>query len=67
MFLIKIVVASVLMALVVLYINPSDSWWQASGVFLKIGALGGLVLSAMIAYLLAILAMGIRPKQLLRL
>lgn len=66
-FLIKVVVASVLMALVVLYVNPSDSWWQASGVFLKIGALGGLVLSAMIAYLLAILAMGIRPKQLLRL
>ena len=66
LFLSKVVSASVVMAVTVMLINPDDSWWQASGVLLKIGALLGLVLSAMVAYLLAILAMGIRPKQLLK-
>ncbi|PWQ96452.1 murein biosynthesis integral membrane protein MurJ [Leucothrix pacifica] len=66
LYLMKIVIASLCMAAVVWYVNPADSWWQDSGVFGKIAALGGLVLSAMLTYLLAILAMGIRPRQLLR-
>ena len=65
-YLAKILFASIFMAAIVWYLNPNDIWWQDAGVFRKIGALGGLVLSAIVAYLLAILAMGIRPRQLLR-
>ena len=62
----KITIASLCMAAIVWFLNPNDIWWQDAGVFRKIGALGGLVLSAMVAYLVAILAMGIRPRQLLK-
>lgn len=65
-YLIKVILASICMALVVWFLNPADSWWQDSGFLKKIGALGGLVLSAMIAYFVSILIMGIRPMQLLR-
>lgn len=66
LYLLKVFAASLLMALAVWYLNPSDVWWQAAGVWDKLGALGGLLLSAMLAYLAAILAMGIRPKRLLK-
>ncbi len=65
-YLAKIALASSIMAAAVWMLNPADAWWQASGIWLKVSALGGLVLSAMIAYLLAILLMGLRPKQLLK-
>lgn len=65
-YILKILVASLAMAVAVWFLNPGDTWWQAAGIFQKISALGGLVVGAMCAYLLAILLMGIRPRQLLR-
>ena len=66
LFMIKIVAASLLMAASVWYFNPLDTWWQAAGIWLKVGALGGLVFSAMLSYLIAILLMGLHPRQLLK-
>lgn len=66
LYLLKVTAASLLMAFAVWYFNPSDDWWQAAGVWKKLGALGMLLLVAMVTYLLAILATGIRPKQLLK-
>lgn len=65
-YLAKIMVASCVMAASILLLNPDDSWWQVSGILLKVSALVGLVVLAMLAYLLSILAMGLHPRQLLK-
>ncbi len=65
-YLFKILLASLCMALAVSLLNPGDSWWQVASIFTKIGALGGLVVGAMAAYLAAILVLGLRPRQLLQ-
>lgn len=65
-YLAKIVMASLIMAAAIWLINPDDAWWQASGIWLKMAVLGGLVVAAMAAYLVTILIMGLRPRQLLK-
>ncbi|PWQ95246.1 murein biosynthesis integral membrane protein MurJ [Leucothrix arctica] len=65
-YLLKITAASLAMVLAVWFLNPDDAWWQAAGVWKKLGELGILLLTAMVTYLVAILAVGIRPKQLLK-
>ena len=65
-YLVKIVAASLIMAASIWFLNPDDVWWQASGIWLKVAALGGLVLSAMVAYLVVILLMGLHPRKLLK-
>ncbi|RVU84743.1 murein biosynthesis integral membrane protein MurJ [Leucothrix sargassi] len=66
LFLVKITLSAILMALAVWFINPSDGWWQAASVWQQLGQLGLLLWSAMVTYFVAILALGIRPKQLLK-
>ena len=60
----KIAIAIVGMIVVILLINPADSWWQESGIWLKVGRLLLLVLASIIAYFGTLYLVGVRRKQL---
>ncbi len=63
--LVKITIATMVMVAVVLLINPADSWWQDSGLWMKIGRLLALVIAAIVAYFGSLYALGVRKSSIL--
>jgi len=61
----RIVIAIIVMVSIVLWFNPEDSWWQASGLGKKALYLFGLVFASIVAYFGSLFLLGIRPRQLL--
>ena len=58
----RIFIAMVVMAAVVIFINPADSWWQDAGIWQKIIRLLALVSAAMVSYFLVLFLMGVRRQ-----
>ena len=63
--LIKIAIAVLVMVAVIWFINPEDSWWQASSLWVKIGRLLALVILSIVAYFGSLLVMGVRKNSLI--
>ncbi len=51
------------MAVVVTYLNPADSWWQAAGLGNKALTLLGLVVAAMVSYFATLFVLGVRKHN----
>ena len=58
----RIIVALIVMAVVILWLNPIDAWWQESGLMQKASRLLMLVVSAMISYFGMLFILGVRKK-----
>jgi putative peptidoglycan lipid II flippase len=52
------------MSVALLALSPSVEWWLAQSVGQRIWAMSGLVALGAASYLLALFAVGIRPRQL---
>lgn len=61
--LLRIIIALIVMASMVLYLNPIDSWWQDSSLFQKVGKLLLLVLTAIVSYFGILFLLGIRKNS----
>jgi len=63
--LVRILIAVIAMALIIMRLSPVDSWWQGAGLSAKIGHLFALIVLAIMTYFGALYAMGIRKAHLL--
>lgn len=63
--LMRMVVATLLMAVVIWMLNPEDSWWQQASLWPKITTLLGLVGGAIIVYFSTLFIAGVRRKDIL--
>jgi len=62
---VRIVIGLIAMAAVILWLNPSDTWWQQATLGSKIGHLGALIILAVMSYFIPLYLMGIRKQHLL--
>lgn len=63
--LLKIVAACVVMSGLLVWVSPSDTWWQAAIVWQKISWLAGLILLALFGYFASLLIMGVSLKKMI--
>jgi len=61
--LLRIVIALIVMSLVILYLNPSDSWWQDSELMSKVSKLLLLVFLAIVSYFGTLFLLGVRKHN----
>jgi len=61
--LIKITIAMVVMAGIVLFINPEDAWWQAAKLWSKVSTLLMLVVAAIVSYFATLFLLGVRKQS----
>ena len=61
----RVVAAAVVMAAVLFFARPTDGWWIAAAVELRIGVLAGLVLLGLACYAGALAVLGLGPRRLL--
>jgi len=61
--LIKIIIAMVVMAGIVLFINPEDAWWQAAKLWSKVSTLLMLVAAAILSYFATLFLLGVRKQS----
>ncbi|MEE9351118.1 MAG: murein biosynthesis integral membrane protein MurJ [Thiotrichaceae bacterium] len=64
-YLMKIVVASILMAFTLIYLIPANEWWQSALIWPRIGALLGLIMSAVIVYLSVLMLLGVNLRKMM--
>ena len=64
-FLLKIAVAVAVMAASIIYLMPADDWWQTALIWSRIGALSGLLVTAVLIYLLVMILTGVNLKKLI--
>ncbi len=65
-YLLKIVVALLLMAAAIWLLLPADSWWQEASIMPRLTALLGMILAAAVIYLGALLVMRVDIRQMIR-
>ena len=58
--------ATVIMGVAVYWLTPADIWWQDHGVLDKVLMLLGLIVMSVLIYFVALLLVGVKPKQLLK-
>lgn len=63
--LLQVTVATVAMIGVVWFLNPSDNWWQDSGLWVKIGRLFVLIIAAIITYFGTLFVLGVKKSTVL--
>jgi putative peptidoglycan lipid II flippase len=63
---VRIVIATLVMGIGIWWLTPADSWWQQAGIWQKITMLLELIGGSMILYVIALLAVGVKPKRLLQ-
>lgn len=63
--LLRILIATVVMAFILWLLNPTNDWWQQAMLLSKIGSILALVVSAIAAYFIALFMMGLRKRHLL--
>lgn len=63
--LLRIFLATFLMAAALWFFNPTDDWWRDALLWPKIGSLLSLVASAVITYFAALFVMGVRKRDIL--
>lgn len=61
--LLRISLAVIAMVLIIWWLNPIDSWWQAAGLWPKVGHLLALVILAIMTYFVTLFSLGIRKKD----
>ncbi len=64
-YLLRIGLAVVMMTLSILYLMPENDWWQTALIWSRVGALLGLVVTAMVVYLLVLTASGVNLRRML--
>jgi len=61
----RIIVATAIMALAILLLKPSVSWWQQAELLSKVSSLLSLVAVAIVVYITALFLMGLRKHHIL--
>ena len=61
----RIIVATAIMALAILLLKPSVSWWQQAELLSKVSSLLSLVAVAIVVYFTALFLMGLRKHHIL--
>ena len=64
-FLIRVACAVAVMSLCILWLDKAPELWYQQGLWARVGDLSLMVVSAGIAYFVVLMALGIRPHQLL--
>ena len=59
----RIIFALAILASVVIWLNPNDSWWQQSGIMTKVMKLLSLVSAAIVSYFGTLFVMGVRKDH----
>ena len=64
--LLQVLVATFIMGVSIWWLIPADTWWQGEGVLQKVMMLLGLIVMSVLVYIVALLLVGVKPKQLLK-
>ena len=65
-FLIKVIIAAIIMGFTLFLLSPNFEYWLNSGFFKRLYSLGILVLLGTMIYLAVLLLLGIRPRHFQR-
>ncbi len=61
----RIVLSVTVMGLLIFWLSPADTWWQAAGLASKVGHLIALIVLALMTYFSLLFVMGVRKQHLL--
>ncbi len=60
--LLRLVLALLVMAAIVMWLNPDDAWWKNSGIMDKVSKLLILIIAAIVSYFGALYILGVRKR-----
>ena len=64
-YLLKLAVAIMCMVVVIVWLQPDDSWWQSASAGYRIAGLLGLIAAAGVSYLVALLLMRVDIRKMI--